>query len=63
MGLTVSPRVFTKILKPVVFATLRAKGHVSTAYIDDSCLQALSYKSIHVWKISSIRLLSWTHWG
>lgn len=44
MGLTASPRVFTKILKPV-YATLRAKGHVSTAYIDDSCLQALSYKS------------------
>lgn len=44
MGLTASPRVFTKILKPV-FAALRTKGHVSTAYIDDSCLQALSYKS------------------
>ncbi|MEW8548280.1 MAG: reverse transcriptase domain-containing protein [Candidatus Thiodiazotropha sp.] len=38
MGLSSSPRVFTKILKPI-FATLRAKGHISTAYIDDSCLQ------------------------
>lgn len=38
MGLSTSPRVFTKVLKPV-FATLRRKGHISTAYIDDSCLQ------------------------
>ena len=38
MGLRSSPRCFTKILKPV-YATLRRKGHVSTAYIDDSCLQ------------------------
>ena len=30
--------MFTKILKPV-YATLRRKGHISTAYIDDSCLQ------------------------
>ena len=44
MGLTASPRVFTKILKPV-FAILRAKGHVSTAYTDDSCLQGMSYNS------------------
>ena len=39
MGLGTSPRVFTKVLKPA-YATLRAKGHVSTGYIDDSCLQA-----------------------
>ena len=38
MGLSSSPRCFTKILKPV-YATLRRKGHISTAYIDDSCLQ------------------------
>ena len=44
MGLTHSPRVFTKILKPV-FAALRAKGHVSSAYIDDSCLQGSSYRN------------------
>ena len=30
MGLTTSPRVFTKILKPV-FASLRANGHLSLA--------------------------------
>ena len=44
MGLTHSPRVFTKILKPV-FAHLRAKGHISSAYIDDSCLQGSTYKT------------------
>ena len=36
MGLTSSPRIFTKVLKPV-FATLRSKyGHSCSAYIDDS---------------------------
>ena len=43
MGLTHSPRVFTKILKPV-FARLRAKGHISSAYIDDSCLQGSTHE-------------------
>ena len=43
MGLTSSPRIFTKILKPV-FAHLRAHGHISTAYIDDSCLLGLTFK-------------------
>jgi hypothetical protein len=42
MGLTTSPRVFTKLLKPV-FAKLRAQGHISSAFIDDSCLQGQSY--------------------
>lgn len=44
MGFTASPRIFTKVLKPV-FAKLRAQGHISTAYIDDSCLQGNSYNS------------------
>lgn len=44
MGLTTSPRVFTKIMKPV-FANLRTLGHISTAYIDDSCLQGNSYQT------------------
>jgi hypothetical protein len=36
MGLTSSPRLFTKILKPV-FATLRSRyGHCCSGYIDDS---------------------------
>ena len=38
LGLSSSPRCFTKILKPV-YATLRRKGYISTANIDDSCLQ------------------------
>ncbi len=38
MGLACSPRVFSKVLK-TVFAVLRRNGHISTAYIDDSCLQ------------------------
>ena len=36
MGLTSSPRIFTKVLKPV-FASLRTKfGHTCLGYIDDS---------------------------
>ena len=38
MGLSSSLRCFTKILK-LVYATLRRKGHISTAYIDASSLQ------------------------
>ena len=37
-GLSSSPQCFTKILK-LIFATLRRKGRISKAYIDDSCLQ------------------------
>ena len=37
MGLATSPRVFTKLLKPV-FAKLRQMGHVSSIYIDDILL-------------------------
>ena len=44
MGLSSSPRIFTKIIKPV-FALLRSCGHVSAAYIDDSCLQCQTYDS------------------
>ncbi|XP_068723270.1 uncharacterized protein [Montipora capricornis] len=36
-GLACCPRKFTKIMKPV-FSTLRQLGHLSTNYIDDSCL-------------------------
>ena len=35
--LALAPRKFTKLLKPV-FATLREKGHLSTAFLDDSLL-------------------------
>ena len=36
-GLSFAPRKFTKLLKPV-FATLREKGHLSTAFLGDSLL-------------------------
>jgi hypothetical protein len=36
-GLACAPRYFTKILKPVM-ANLRAKGHASVIYIDDTLL-------------------------
>ena len=42
MELGTSSRNFTKIMKPV-FTTLRAKGFISTAYIDDSCLQGSTF--------------------
>ena len=42
-GLTSSPRIFTKILKPV-FAHLRAHGHISTEFIDDSFLLGLTFE-------------------
>lgn len=38
MGLTSSPRIFTKLVKPVL-ATLRQQGHVISGYIDDFFLQ------------------------
>lgn len=37
MGLASAPRIFTQLLKPV-FSTLRKRGHVNIAYIDDSML-------------------------
>ena len=41
-GLSNCPRYFTKLLKPI-YATLRAKGHLSVAFIDDSCLLGDSF--------------------
>ena len=41
-GLSNCPRDFTKLLKPV-YANLRGKGHLSSAFIDDCCLQGASY--------------------
>ena len=38
MGYGSSPRVFTKLMKPV-FAKLREEGFISCIYMDDSCLQ------------------------
>ena len=44
MGYSCSPRIFTKILKPV-FAYLRSLGHVSVYFIDDSWLSGDSYQA------------------
>ena len=38
MGFASSPRIFTKLCKPV-FSMLRTKGHIIVGYIDDSYLQ------------------------
>jgi hypothetical protein len=38
MGLSSSPRIFTKLMKPVL-AALRQKGHINSGYIDDFYLQ------------------------
>ena len=56
MGLATSPRVFTKILKPI-FASLRTQGFISTAYIDDSCLQGSTFEECqrNIW--STVKLM------
>ncbi|XP_015766682.1 PREDICTED: uncharacterized protein LOC107345482 [Acropora digitifera] len=41
-GLSCTPRVFTKLLKPV-YSHLRLKGHLSSGYLDDSFLEGDSY--------------------
>ena len=43
MGNSCSPRIWTKLMKPV-FAYLRSKGHSSVNFIDDSCLAGSSYE-------------------
>lgn len=44
MGLTTSPRVFTKVMKPVL-SYLRKIGHSIISYIDDSLLQGDNYEA------------------
>ena len=43
MGYSCSPRIWTKLMKPV-FAYLRSLGHVSVYFIDDSCLFGETYQ-------------------
>ena len=49
MGLTSSPRIFTKVLKPV-FASLRTKfGHTCLGYIDaDNCTKMMQIETMHL---------------
>lgn len=42
MGLSSSPRIFTKVMKPVL-ATLRQMGHTNSGYIDDFYLQGADF--------------------
>lgn len=42
-GLSLCPRKFTKLLKPL-FACLRQSGHLITSYIDDNYIQGSSYE-------------------
>lgn len=53
-GLSCSPRVFTKLLKPA-FACLRSMGHSNVPYIDDSLLKAKTKEHCH----SNIRDTIW----
>ena len=43
-GYNMSSYIFSKIVIPV-FKMLRLKGHISTVYIDDTCLQGQSYET------------------
>lgn len=42
MGLSLAPRVFTKLLKPVL-SELRSRGHQSVMYTDDCNVQAETF--------------------
>lgn len=56
MGLTDSPRVYTKILKPV-FSELRKKGHISSVYLDDSWLMGKTLQQCEENVIDTVTLL------
>ena len=43
MGLSSAPRIFTKLLKPVL-SELRSRGHQSVMYIDDCYVQAETFQ-------------------
>ena len=42
-GLCSAPRIFTKLMKPV-YSALRARGLISSGYLDDSFLLGMSYE-------------------
>jgi hypothetical protein len=42
MGLSSSPRIFTKVMKPVL-GTLRQKGHINSGFIDDFYFQGQEF--------------------
>ncbi|CAB4006638.1 Hypothetical predicted protein [Paramuricea clavata] len=55
MGLTSSPRIFTKVMKPVL-ATLRQKGHINSGFIDDFYFQGQEFSDCAVNVSDSVRL-------
>lgn len=55
-GLALAPRLFTKLMKPV-FASLRSKGHVSTSFLDDSLLIALTEESCQENVLETLNIL------
>ena len=45
MGLTSSPRIFTKVMKPCSFGyTLRQKGHINSDFIDDFIFKVRNFR-------------------
>lgn len=56
-GLSVAPRLFTKILRPVA-VVLRAKGHLSNFYLDDILLLHKSIKGCEGNVFDTINLLT-----
>ena len=57
MGLCMSPRIFTKVLKPI-FCTLRRQGHQSVIYIDDTYLQGSSVEACNKNVKDTVELLA-----
>jgi hypothetical protein len=55
MGLTSSPRIFTKVKKPVL-ATLRQKGHINSGFIDDFYFQGQEFSDCADNVSDSVRL-------
>ena len=55
-GLSCCPRIFTKLMKPVL-AKLRQKGHESVQYIDDGFLKGFTYKECQQNLMDTVQLL------
>ena len=55
MGLSSSPRIFTKVMKPVL-AKLRQKGHINSGFIDDFYLQGQEISHCTVNLSDTVRL-------
>eukprot|EP00794_Sanderia_malayensis_P002379 gene2379-2742_t len=57
MGLSSSPRIFTKLMKPI-FATLRSNfGHICISYIDDSLYFGETYEDCEKATLAAARML------